>query len=268
MSVYVGIGLAMTASAMNATGMNLQRYGANIEKNATQRKDKTWGKRINILGVVLSIACGIVDFISYGFAPQSTLAPFGSMSLIVNLILAPLLHGETLEHIDLISTALVMVGLVTCITSGSKVPLLLESMSELSALILRPICILYFLALVFFVLSGMVHIYLEERAGNGARKSVGIFYPLIAGTFASSTALTAKVMSQVIKLKGNILLIILCVLGVVFFAVSNMTVNNRGLSNHSPLFIVPVFSTTFLATNIIGGGVFFNEFSTFTPKQW
>ena len=114
MSVYVGIALAMTASAMNATGMNLQRYGANVEKNgkihacirlssnsclhiATQRRDKTWGKRINIFGVVLSIACGIVDFISYGFAPQSTLAPFGSMSLIVNLMLAPLLHGETLE---------------------------------------------------------------------------------------------------------------------------------------------------------------------------
>mmetsp|Transcript_7768 Transcript_7768/g.9851 ORF Transcript_7768/g.9851 Transcript_7768/m.9851 type:complete len:319 (+) Transcript_7768:158-1114(+) len=266
-NVYIGIVLAIMASTMNATGMNLQRYGQRIQIKGT-KEEKIWGQRLNGFGVFLSIACGLLDFISYSFAPQSTLAPFGSMTLVVNLIYAPVLHGEKIKALDLISTALVILGVVTCITNGSKVAMELEDTEELLALVSRKICILYGLAITGFIAGSLLYIYSEEQAGNGHLKSVGAFYPLVAGTFASSTALSAKVLGQLIKLKGSIVHIIINILSIVAFAASNMTVNNRGLGNHPPLFIVPIFSTTFLVTNIIGGGVFFNEFSVFTLGQW
>ena len=68
MSVYVGLGISASASFMNALGLNVQRL-------AGKEGAAGW---LNPVGVALSTGSGIVDAVSYGFAPQSTLAPMGA----------------------------------------------------------------------------------------------------------------------------------------------------------------------------------------------
>ena len=179
-NTFIGVLLAMTASTMNATGMNLQRFGQRAQLNG-DKKDRRMGRRINAAGVFLSTACGLVDFISFGFAPQTTLAPFGSMSLVVNLVLAPLLHGEELHRMDFLSTAFVMSGLVVCILSNRSPALELADLGELKALLTRPICFVYAALAISFIFGSLWHVYIEEKRGHGNRKSVGAFYPVVAG---------------------------------------------------------------------------------------
>ena len=101
-----GIALACLAASMNATGLNLQRYA--------QRH----GLRVlNAVGLALAVLCGVADMASFGFAPQSLLAPFGSLTLVINLLLAPVLHGDQIRTVDLSSTALVFAGVAICLAN-------------------------------------------------------------------------------------------------------------------------------------------------------
>ena len=108
MPVAIGIALACLAASMNATGLNLQRYA--------QRH----GLRVlNAVGLALAVLCGVADMASFGFAPQSLLAPFGSLTLVINLLLAPVLHGDQIRTVDLSSTALVFAGVAICLANGT-----------------------------------------------------------------------------------------------------------------------------------------------------
>ena len=101
-AAVIGVSLACLAAATNAAGLNLQRW-------ATQRNRS----RLNVLGVVLSASCGLIDMASFAFAPQSLLAPFGSLTIVINLLLAAPLHGDVISPVDLVSTALVFGGVAT-----------------------------------------------------------------------------------------------------------------------------------------------------------
>ena len=112
MSRLVGALLACTACAMNATGLNLQRLAKRRDGSAM----------LNVLGVILSTACGIVDMVSFSFAPQSFLAPFGALTLCINLVLAPFLHGDRIQPIDVLATTLVVLGVITCLSNNTVTP--------------------------------------------------------------------------------------------------------------------------------------------------
>lgn len=92
-----GMFLAFTASCMNATGLNLQRLGQKLEKEAEDVKGKIRSRNLNRLGIFLSTSCGLVDLLSFGYAPQTVLAPFGAVTLVINLLLAPVIQGEELR---------------------------------------------------------------------------------------------------------------------------------------------------------------------------
>ncbi len=52
---------------------------------------KLWIWRVGLFLVMVS---SFVDFAALGFAPQTVIAPLGSVTLVANLILAPLMMGE------------------------------------------------------------------------------------------------------------------------------------------------------------------------------
>ena len=106
-SMAIGVGLACAAATMNATGLNLQRLAKRRGSAA-----------LNLLGVILATACGAVDMVALSFAPQSFLAPFGALSLVVNLLLAPLMHGDAIGTVDVVATSLAVSGIAVCLASS------------------------------------------------------------------------------------------------------------------------------------------------------
>ena len=104
----IGILLACLAATMNATGLNLQRF-------AMRRGSSV----LNLIGMIMSSACGLLDMASFSFAPQSLLAPFGALTLVINLLVAAPLHGDVIGGSDLLSTLLVVSGVATCLANAN-----------------------------------------------------------------------------------------------------------------------------------------------------
>lgn len=58
------------------------------------------------------------NFVSYGFAPASVVAPLGTVALIANCVFAPLILGESFTKRNVLGVALAIVGAVTVVWSG------------------------------------------------------------------------------------------------------------------------------------------------------
>lgn len=43
---------------------------------------------------------------------------------------------------------------------------------------------------------------------------------------------------------------------------------NRGLGKYPPLLLAPILTATIVTFGMLGGGIVFNEFASFSGKQW
>jgi drug/metabolite transporter (DMT)-like permease len=62
------------------------------------------------LGILVFTIGNLCNFAAFNFAAQSLLAPLGSVSLIVNVILAPLLNGEIWTWKDILGIIFIISG--------------------------------------------------------------------------------------------------------------------------------------------------------------
>ena len=230
-SVVIGVALCLTACTLNALGMNLQRLGQTKASPA-----------LNIAGVVLQAACGIVDITSYSFAPQSLLAPLSSLTLVLNLLVAPLMHeGDKLTAVDLTATMLVFAGIAVSLSFGSDATGL-RTPDEMWALATQPRFLIYAAAMGALLAALLARIWLHERAapahgegggggsggseggrdsgGSGAvsaaalggalrsgevgaaESSAAVCYPAAAGILAGASVFGAKTLSELVRAGG------------------------------------------------------------------
>ena len=260
MTVWIGIALSCTASFMNALGLNLQRLAG--DNNAT----------LKFIGILFSTLCGIVDVTSFLFAPQSMLAPLGSTTLIFNLFLAPVLHSESIIMRDVLLTIVVVMGVILCITSSSSGEddgdNAVTTSSDLYLLSQAPAFQLLVGAVMCLCVALSYHLVSSQHDGRGALLSTGFVYPVLAGIFGGATTLLAKMITVIgvsmENLSSSLPLGIMC--GAC--AASQVIINGKGLAKHSSLVMVPIYSSTFVLSNAVGGGIFFQEFNKFTQEQW
>lgn len=238
MSYAIGVGLACLASVMNATGINLQRLA--------QRRGSA---SLNVLGVALATLCGVVDMVSFSFAPQSLLAPFGAVTLVVNLMLAPLLHGDAIYSLDLLSTALVMAGVATMLSAASP-SMRSWSLPELEGLLLRrPF---HYWLMVQALMIGFASTVVLR--GGSRRRSAAPCFAVIAGLFGGCTVLSAKLLSELLNGGAAWPRVALAAVSTGACALSQLLTLNAGVGRHSSLVVVPVFTATFVFVNAMGGG--------------
>jgi magnesium transporter len=255
-TILFGICLSVLASMMNSTGLNLQRYAKTKEKPF-----------LNFVGIFLSTVCGLVDMCSFHYAPQSLLAPIGAMTLVFNLMLAPVMHGEMLGKVDFMSTFFVFGGTVTCLYFGSRHKET-YSLEEISTLASRPIFRAYVVFIFVTVVSLAMYLRNSEILGRGALRRVGVGYPVCAGILGGVTVLTVRTVGEIFKSPDYTYgLVGMLVMLLVMVAASQVFVLNRGLGRHSSLLIIPVFTGTFITSNIIGGGILYNEFARASPTE-
>lgn len=180
-NIYIGITLSIIASAMNATGLNLQTV-ASLKKS----------RLLNYLGIFLSTACGVVDLSSYNYAPQATLAPLGAVTLVINLLLSPIMHGKSLKYSDVLFTFLIVAGVAMCIFGGKSKDDSLSA-SELYDLAIRKAFRYLIVIAMALIFSLVCFIYRTEKNGAATDVRVGIAHSILAGIFGGITVLGAKV---------------------------------------------------------------------------
>ncbi|KAJ2328550.1 hypothetical protein IWW51_001137, partial [Coemansia sp. RSA 2702] len=70
------------------------------------------GNPVWLLGLAIFVLGNAVNFIALQFAPQSLVAPLGAVSLVTNVIIAPLLNNEKIGLFDIGGIALIIAGCV------------------------------------------------------------------------------------------------------------------------------------------------------------
>ena len=284
MPVWFGVLLSSLASCMNALGLNLQRMASSLpNKNPNNIQGKLAkslnAKSLNSIGICFSTMCGVVEGISLGYAPQSTLAPLGALTLVVNLLLAPVLHNEKITKSDSFLTLVIIIGVVTCIMGGNadEQEYTVKDLHTLSqnSMFHKMIGILTSL----FVILGL-HVIMNGNKNKKASRndktkeynslSIGFVYPVVAGIFGGLTVLSVKILTIVGTSSEGIVhhwkLIVVLVAINLTFAIAQIIINGIGLSKHSALVMVPIYSSAFVLSNAMGGGIFFKEFDKLNER--
>jgi drug/metabolite transporter (DMT)-like permease len=106
---------------------------------------------------------GLCDFAAFGFAPMSLVAPTGALTIAINAVLAYLFFGERLSGVEIMGTALILVGSITAIAVGSRSDSE-ATLDDLLHLYTRPAVIIYGIINVGVVVLSFFYISLHEKA--------------------------------------------------------------------------------------------------------
>ncbi|GMH93869.1 hypothetical protein TL16_g12743 [Triparma laevis f. inornata] len=148
-----GFSIGLTFSFLAALGLNLQKLSMNKEnKKPKSLRRPTPKQPMWLVGMFLITSGSLLDFVAFGMAPQSLLAPLGALSLVWNAMIAPLFNGEKLTRQNLIATGIIMFGtLMTVIFAAHSTPT--YTLEDLMSLYQQPAMIVYMVFVVAFLVG-------------------------------------------------------------------------------------------------------------------
>lgn len=100
-----------------------------------------------IVGFLLILSGSLLDFVAFGLAPQSLLAPLAALSLVWNLLLAPRFHNEKITRANCLSTIVICLGVTSTVVFASHASPS-YGLSTLIALYRKPAMIAYAVVMV------------------------------------------------------------------------------------------------------------------------
>ncbi|KAL0949639.1 hypothetical protein HGRIS_009683 [Hohenbuehelia grisea] len=199
--------------------------------------------------------CG--NFISYGFAPASIVAPLGTFALIANCVFAPFIIGERFRKRDLLGIFIAIVGAITVVLSSNATDARLGADGLLRAIAQIPFIIyscLYILAAV--LLSAL-------SQGSLAKKWVFVDVGLCA-IFGGFTVLSTKAVSTLLTLEGYHMFarwitypVIIVLIGT---GIGQIRYLNRALMNFDSKVVIPIQFVLFNLSAIVGSAILFGDF--------
>ncbi|WVQ84801.1 hypothetical protein IAT38_006958 [Cryptococcus sp. DSM 104549] len=225
--------------------------GGEVEEGMYLRSKLWW------LGMALIAVGEGGNFLSYGFAPASVVAPLGTVALIANCVFAPLILREKFYKKELVGMALAIVGAVTVVWSSSNTNPRL-SPSELLSALSQPSFLVYTLLNILLLLP----LLLLSRSFYGARYiaiDIGI-----CALFGGYTVLATKALSSL--LSENFFgawregVTWGCVAVVGGTSLGQIRWLNRALMRFQSKEVIPTQFVFFTLAAIIGSAVLYQEF--------
>ncbi|KAJ1643648.1 hypothetical protein LPJ64_004600 [Coemansia asiatica] len=245
------------------------------------------------VGLVIFILGNVVNFVALQFAPQSLVAPLGAVSLVTNVIVAPLLNNEKISMFDVGGIVLIIAGCVVVVVFSGIVQQNYRLCVLIQLLKSKP-TVLYLCLIFGAIIAIYVFLWTVER--GSARHPLMILDPYVRpirptsryvkyglplayaslGSFmATLTTLFAKSLVNLLSVslfdhdnQFNHFISWVILLVTAFTAASQVYWINQGLLRYDALLQVPVFYVVWTVFDIIGGGVYFNEFKFFTTVKY
>jgi hypothetical protein len=227
-----------------------------------------------LTGLGLVILGSIFDFAALGFAPQSVVAPLGSLTLVANVFFAPLLLNETSTRKDMLATFVIISGSVlSVIFSSHEDPT--YQIETLFGLFLKVRFLVYgvvvsvYMGVLFWLIKYIDHIHAHSTVGAYQKllKYHRFAYASLAGTMGAQSVLFAKCCAELLRLTftgdGVFLaywetyFVLLGMFGSIYLQIKWL---NSGLRLFTALYIVPVFQSFWILISVIGGIVFYGEY--------
>ena len=281
-SYYViGISLAVLGNLLIAVSLNIQKYAHRSLKQsvpipdnreesqsnnssdsylcnkASYLKSKIWWA-----GIILMVFGECGNFIAYGFAPASVVAPLGSIAVIANGAIAVFFNKETLRMRDIYGATFAIVGGFLIVEFSTKEDKILDAEGILLYLGGWQFIVYMFVEISVFV---TLIILKKEKSRINADFSV-INQLLLVAILASGTVISAKAVSGMlaISFQGDSQLVypIFYVMLLVMIVTTIVQVKylNEAMAVYDIAVVVPVNFVLFTVSAILAGAIFYKEF--------
>ncbi|GJJ77143.1 magnesium transporter [Entomortierella parvispora] len=208
------------------------------------------------VGMILMILGECGNFLAYGYAQASIIAPLGTVALVSNVILAPLMLREPFRSRDLFGVVIAIIGTVVVVINSkeSEIKLTPEAMT---AALLQTQFIVYFIVCSVLV---AVLASLSETIG-----SQYIFIDLsIVAIFGGYTVLSTKGVSSLLSLSFYKMftypIAYLLVFVLVTTAVLQIKYLNKSLQRFDSTQVIPTQFVLFTTSAIVGSAILYNDF--------
>ena len=210
------------------------------------------------LGLALMTLGEAGNFISYGFAPASLVAPLGAVALLSNVIISPILLGERFKLSDVGGILLAIIGAVTVVFSSKQNDARLD-----------PSQLLHAIKRLEFIIYAAISVAAATLLAFLSTTSLGDRWVLIdVGTcaiFGGFTVLSTKGISSLISggqpivaLKFPITYGLVIVLAAT--AVVQITYLNRALQRFDSREVIPTKFVFFTISAIVGSAILYRDF--------
>uniref|UniRef100_A0A6T6B3B2 Uncharacterized protein n=1 Tax=Compsopogon caeruleus TaxID=31354 RepID=A0A6T6B3B2_9RHOD len=282
----VGLLLGMTGYSICGLGMNVIRLShlvSNPNGSSSLRETKFNRKAsrgrallIWISGYVLNATGGFMNIIGLRFAAQSLMAPLSSVALIANAVFATILLGERLVLTrDAPPMVLIALGNALTVSSANHKGYHHLSIDEFFRLFTRSTFQRYlFLGILSSVALTLLRYHLwqlvrrrggREYASQTLVARMGLCHAAAGCILCVNSVILSKgsmlILSQGMDraLQPRFAVIIFCWIFLVLLWLHTL---NRLLADYDALYIIPVIEVLWSLQSMIGGGIFFEEYST------
>jgi len=194
---------------------------------------------------------------AYAFAPASVVAPLGTVALISNVILAPIMLKERFRMQDLMGILIAIFGAIVVVINSKSDEVKLTPEAIWTA-IKETQFIIYF---IITVALAMFLMYLSDKIGH---KTCFVDLSLVA-IFGGYTVLATKSLSSMLTMKFVAMftysityLILIVLMGT---AVLQIRFLNKALKQFDSTEVIPIQFVLFTISAIIGSAVLYNDFA-------
>lgn len=147
----IGFTIAVVFSFLASVGINLQKKALKQNELGPEPKP-AYQLPLWTLGFVLCAVGSVLDFVAFGLAPQSLLAPLAALTLVWNMMLAPCFNKEKLTKKDIVSTLIIFVGATIAVVFASHTSPS-YNLDMLMQLYRDPLTIVYFCVVVLTIVA-------------------------------------------------------------------------------------------------------------------
>ncbi|KAG2219930.1 hypothetical protein INT45_010444 [Circinella minor] len=230
----------------------------NNNSGAGYLRSKVWWLGIILLGIGES-----GNFIAYGFAPASTIAPLGTTTLISNTILAPLLLDETFRKQDFFGVLLAMLGAAGVVSSTKHRETKL-SPELVAAALMQP------RSIVFYFVTGALIVFLTVLSPKYGSKNILIDLGLVA-LYGAYTVIATKSLSSMLNItlyKLFTYAISYILLALLFYtAILQIKYLNKAMQRYDSTAVIPTQFVLFTLSAIAGSAVIYRDFDDDDPAH-
>jgi len=287
-TVALGIVLGLAGSIAINVGNNLQSRGMFLLEEERLRTTSSFAVGANdkeidactstmwVCGTVVFVTGALLNFGSYGFAPQSLLATLESIQFVTNLFLGKWMQKKAIARKMYFGTFTTVVGTILAVSFSSKIGAKIEVIADLARLWGNGLWISYliFISLLTLVLYATNKYYTKERGVTESLKNtMAVIYAIISALYGTLSVVFAKLLAELLDLQAQGISIfthwftyinLLCWLLLMTFWLVRL---NNALRYYNPLIIIPLLQVNFIFFAIISGGIYFQEFNYMDAGQ-
>lgn len=236
---------------------------------------------LETLGVTIFVAGNLLTFASFSFAAQSLLASLESVQFVSNVVFVKYVHKEKVTAKMIAAVLSIVVGntLVVIFSDHAaalyKSPQLLRLYRDNSAYHGYLVTAFVMWAGCHYTYTVYFHARMVEKRLLWRHASVEPFVFAVSSTIVGTQAvLQSKSLALLIQATGRgynefarptLYVILVAWLLFVSYWLNRL---KKGLELYPPLFIIPVLQAFFIFFAIICGGIYFEEFASFTPGAY